>query len=100
MDAVTSGIKHDDIENVPLRRLSGDSDASDASDKSRLLEVADDFEVFAIDDKLPPADGGYQAWRFLGGVWLIEAMMWGKEPYIRVTVVSSPTAVASFKLTK
>lgn len=30
------------------------------------------------EEKLPPVDGGFQAWMFLGACVMIEALIWGK----------------------
>jgi len=44
------------------------------------------FDENSTDEKrLPPVDGGFQAWMFLGACVMLEALIWGKFLQVRKT---------------
>ena len=56
---------------------SGIETTPEADDHAReLTERGQEFS-------LPEADGGKQAWRFLAGCFVVEAMVWGTFLFIR-----------------
>lgn len=53
---------------------------------SQTLTASDDFsdDIDEFDDsRLPPVDGGYQAWLFLAACFMVEGIVWGESSFNR-----------------
>jgi hypothetical protein len=42
------------------------------------VDFSDDIDEFD-DSRLPPVDGGYQAWLFLAACFMVEGIVWGES---------------------
>ncbi|KAK5275635.1 hypothetical protein LTR16_012285, partial [Cryomyces antarcticus] len=76
------------MDNVPLQRISSALSSSSSSSSSsvsvadsdfdHLLSSSDSEDAYGEEEKkLPAIDGGRQAYVFLLGTWITEAMLWG-----------------------
>ena len=77
-------------ERIELQERSGsfDSSISETSENIGLLDE-DGNET----TKLPPVDSGGPAWRYLGSIWLMEAMLWGTQLKNRINFTHAPNLV-------
>lgn len=69
---------------VEIMNLAGMNRASpdrrESIENTRLLSDQEGLERFHEQQKqaaLPDVDGGFEAWSFLAGTWMAEAMLWG-----------------------
>ena len=52
---------------------------SQPESEAQIQLCPEKFEVApTAEQKLPPVDGGFQAWMFLGACVMLEALIWGK----------------------
>ncbi|KAK5154627.1 hypothetical protein LTR04_006002, partial [Oleoguttula sp. CCFEE 6159] len=76
------------MDNVPLQRISSALSSSSSSSSSSVSVADSDFDHLLSssesedaygeeEKKLPAIDGGRQAYVFLLGTWITEAMLWG-----------------------